>query len=334
MTADMQTRWPAHGGDLAAAEARWGGPAEGWLDLSTGINPWPYPLPEIAAEAWTRLPAAAADVELRRAAARRYRAPGPEAVLPIPGSGAAIQALPRLRPPGQVAVIGPTYGEHAAAWRAAGHRVAEVASPDAIGEADVVVVVNPNNPDGRLLPQPLLLALAEQLAARAGLLVVDEAFADGLRGGSVLPALPAAMVVLRSFGKFYGLAGLRLGFAIGRPETLAPLAEAVGPWAVSGPALAIGCRALADSPWADTTQARLAEASARLERLLLAAGLAMVGGTPLFRLADCGNAHRLWHRLGTAGILTRAFSDRPSLLRFGLPASDHDWDRLARALAG
>jgi cobalamin biosynthetic protein CobC len=332
MTAGITVRWPAHGGDLAGAEARWGRPAEGWLDLSTGINPWPYPLPDIAGEAWTRLPAAADDAELRRAAARRYRAPGPETVLPIAGSGAAIQLLPRLRPPGRVAVLGPTYPEHAASWRAAGHQVAEVPSPERVEDVDVAVVVNPNNPDGRLLPQPQLLALAEQLAARGGLLVVDEAFADSVRGGSILPALPPATVVLRSFGKFYGLAGLRLGFAIGRPEVLAPLAQALGPWSVSGPALAIGCGALADDPWADTTQARLAEASARLERILSGRGLAVAGGTPLFRLAECDDAHRLWHRLGTAGILTRAFRDRPRLLRFGLPAADADWDRLERAL--
>ncbi len=215
---------PAHGGDLAAAEARWARPIQGWLDLSTGCNPWPYPVPTLPPAAWSRLPGRAEDLALRRAAAAFYGAADPECVLPAPGSGALIRLLPRLLPPGPVAVVGPTYGEHAAAWAAAGHAVRDIPHLDAAGESSVVVVANPNNPDGRTVAPARLLALAAELAERGGLLVVDEAFGDTDPALSVVPHLAPGLLVLRSLGKFHGLPGLRLGFALALPDRLAPLA--------------------------------------------------------------------------------------------------------------
>lgn len=318
---------PIHGGDLAGAETRWGRPATGWLDLSTGINPWPYALPDFAPEAWTRLPGAAEDSALREAAARRFGT-DPSRVLAAPGTSALIQALPRTIAPGPVVVVGPTYGEHARAWAAAGHRVTEVATLDA-ADAPVVVVVNPNNPDGRVVEPAALLARVKPGA----LLVVDEAFGDMTPALSVAPRLCPGLVVLRSFGKFYGLAGLRLGFALGLPEMLAPVAAQLGPWPVSGPALAVGAAALADDGWAEIMTARLAQWSARLDAVLAAGGLTVTGGTSLFRLASHPQAASLYDRLGRAGILVRAFENRPHLLRFGLPGDDAGLARLAQALA-
>lgn len=318
---------PVHGGDLAGAEARWGRPERGWLDLSTGINPWPYALPPLPAEAWTRLPGVAEDAALRAAAARRF---GTESacVLAAPGTSALIQALPRIVPPGPVAVVGPTYGEHARAWAAAGHTVIEAATLDA-ADAPVAVVVNPNNPDGRVVDPAALLARVKPGA----LLVVDEAFGDMTPALSVAPRLRPGLVVLRSFGKFYGLAGMRLGFALALPETLALLAAQLGPWPVSGPALAVGAAALGDDGWGETMTARLAQWASRLDGILAAGGLTVMGGTSLFRLASHPQAASLYDRLGRAGILVRAFENRPHLLRFGLPADDAGLGRLARALA-
>ncbi|MBC7952015.1 MAG: threonine-phosphate decarboxylase [Rhodospirillaceae bacterium] len=317
---------PIHGGDLAGAEARWGRPAAGWLDLSTGINPWPYTLPSLPAEAWTRLPGGAEDAALRAAAARRFGT-DPAQILAAPGTSALIQALPRTRPPGPVAVVGPTYGEHARAWAAAGHTVTEIATLDE-ADAPVVVVVNPNNPDGRVAAPAALLARVKPGA----LLVVDEAFGDMAPALSVAPLLRPGMVVLRSFGKFYGLAGLRLGFVLGLPEILAPVAAQLGPWPVSGPALAVGAAALSDDAWGDAMIARLAQWSERLDGVLAAGGLTVTGGTSLFRLASHPQAASLYDLLGRAGILVRAFENRPHLLRFGLPAHEADLVRLAQAL--
>jgi len=316
-----------HGGDLDSARAAFAGAPEPWVDLSTGINPWPYPLPVLPADAWVRLPARSAEAALREAAAACYGAPGAEMVAAASGSQALIQLLPRLRAPGRVAVLGPTYAEHAAGWAGAGHRVAEVASPTIAGldgvEADVIVIVNPNNPDGRIVPPADLLALADRQAARGGWLVVDEAFADVTPEASVAAEVGrAGLVVLRSFGKFFGLAGLRLGILLAEPALAETVRAAVGPWAVSGPGLAVATAALSDSAWIAAMRARLQAEADRLDGRLTDAGLTVVGGTSLFRLIYEPQATRLYNALGHAGILVRRFDYRPDWLRLGLPVDE------------
>ena len=320
-----------HGGDIAWAERRFGRPAAGWLDLSTGINPVPYPLPQLSPEVWTRLPAAADEAALRSVAAAAYGAPDAGCVAAAPGSQSLIQVLPRLRPPGSVAVLTPTYGEHAACWAAAGHSVVDASDPEA--PADVVVVTNPNNPDGRRLPPERLVNRARELADRGGWLVVDEAFADVAPELSVAAAADApGLVVLRSFGKFFGLGGLRLGFALAEPQLAESIRRALGSWAVAGPALAIGRQALADEDWIGKTRNRLKTSAKRLDDLLSAAGLEIVGGTDLFRLVRMQAAAALFDGLGRRGILVRPFADRPDRLRFGLPGDAAAWSRLQRAI--
>jgi cobalamin biosynthetic protein CobC len=315
---------PIHGGDLEAAEARWGRPEAGWLDLSTGINPFPYPVPPLAPEDWARLPGRAAEDGLREAAAAAYGC-APGQVLAAPGTQALIQALPRLMAPTTVAVLSPTYGEHARAWAAAGHDVRPVGGLDETEGAGVVIAVTPNNPTGRVLDTGALAQLAGDR-----LVVVDEAFADATPTTSIVPLLRPGLVVLRSFGKFYGLAGLRLGFALAEEATLAPLKSALGPWAVSGPALAVGAKALSDTAWQQATRTHLAAEAATLDRVLEDAGLRVLGGTTLFRLAEHAKAPDLYDRLGRAGILVRAFPAQPTWLRFGLPAGG--LERLRAAL--
>ncbi len=320
-----------HGGDLDAARAAFPDAPEPWIDLSTGINPWPYPLPPVPPDAWTRLPTPKAEAALRAAAAAAYGAPSPEHVAAAPGSQALIQLLPRLFPgKARVAVLGPTYAEHARCWALAGHEALEVAEPV---EADVVVVVNPNNPDGRTLAPDALLALAARQAARGGWLVVDEAFADVVPGASVAPFCDRpGLVVLRSFGKAYGLAGLRLGFLLAEPGLALRTRESVGPWAVAGPGLSVARTALSDVAWMDAARRRLAGGAARLDAILEAGGLVVVGGTPLFRLAEAGDAAGVSERLGRAGLLVRPFVCNSRWLRFGLPVDRNAEHRLAKAL--
>jgi len=319
---------PVHGGDLAAAETRWGKPAQGWLDLSTGINPWPYAVGHVAAESWHRLPGTAEQDGLRHAAASAYGC-SPENVLAGPGSSCLIAALARCFSPRRVVVVSPTYGEHAAAWKAAGHAISEVGVPADAGGADVLVVVNPNNPDGRTHDPEMVLGWCDQFS----LVVVDEAFGEVAPLLSVAGRLRPGLVVLRSFGKFYGLAGLRLGFCLAQPDVVAQLAAQLGPWPVSGPALAIGRAALADRGWADATRAHLANAAQRLDGVLIKAGLHGLGGTDLFRLVEHPDAAAVYDRLGRAGILVRAFAHRPDWLRFGLPGGEAALNRLRDALA-
>lgn len=320
-----------HGGDLGAARALFPGAPEPWIDLSTGINPCPYPLPELPLSLWQALPAAREEESLLTAARKSYRVPPSAGIVAAPGTQMLIDLLPRLIPSGQVAVLGPTYAEHALAWAKAGHRVGQIEDLATDDGAASLVLVNPNNPDGRVVTRPDLERLAARCRDRGGALVVDEAFADFTPEISVVPQLSPATLVLRSFGKTYGLAGLRVGFAIGAPGLIEAVREAMGPWAVAGPALRVAATALSDKSWlAQAARARQADAL-RLDGLLALRGR-IVGGTDLFRLLETDDAAALFDRLGSAGIYVRRFQHDPSRLRFGLPADEAAWTRLETAL--
>ncbi len=325
-----RSRFTYHGGDLGAARAAYPSAPEPWIDLSTGINPDPYPIPLLEPALWTALPEPGALAGLEAAAARAYGTAS-ERVVAAPGTQALIQWLPRLMPARRVGILGLTYGEHARCWAAAGSEVSTVQDLQALSGFDVAVVVNPNNPDGRLVAGADLAALAGHVA----LLVVDEAFMDVMPlAWSLAPTLPDRTIVLRSFGKTYGLAGLRLGFAVASQDLAVSLRGAVGPWAVSGPAIAIGGKAFDDVLWLGETRLRLDAAARRLDHLLAAHGARVVGGTPLFRLVDVEEAERWFACLAHAGILVRPFVDRPRWLRFGLPYGEAQWARLDAALEG
>jgi cobalamin biosynthetic protein CobC len=319
-----------HGGDLDRARALYG--AQDWIDLSTGINRVPYPLPDLPACAWTDLPHAAELTALERAARDRYNATG--GVIAVSGAQAAIQLVPHLAPPARAAVLSPSYNEHAAALLACGWHVAPAPDLDAMVGADLAVVVNPNNPDGRFWSPSDLIALSDKV----GLLVVDESFADPTPDLSLAPhlhRLGKRVLVLRSFGKFYGLAGLRLGFVLTGSTDLADRVRALsGPWAVSGPALEIGRAALADGDWHRATTARLMDDSARLAQLgQTCAGWSVVGHTALFCTFDTGNAQAAQVQLARAGLWSRRFPYSAGWLRLGLPVTAQEWTRLERALS-
>jgi cobalamin biosynthetic protein CobC len=323
-----------HGGNLNAAQRLFPGAPEPWIDLSTGINPMPYPVGDIPAAAWTRLPQPADLTTLETAARQAYGATVAAEIVAAPGTQAIIQWLPRIFRAHRVGILGHTYGEHAQCWRAAGAEIVVAHSLADFETCDVGVVVNPNNPDGRIVEPEQLALTATALAMRGGLLVVDEAFIDVIAPAmSLIPILPGdGAVVMRSFGKAYGLAGLRLGFAVASGAFGGRLRAALGPWAVSGPAIEVGRRALADTGWLAQSVSRLNEDAKRLDHLLTMAGFTIVGGTPLFRLAEREDAELWFHRLGRVGILTRPFPARPSALRFGIPSDETGWARLEKAL--
>lgn len=321
-----------HGGRLREASRRFGIPLSQWVDLSTGVNPWGWPVPALAAEVWRRLPEE--DDGLEKAAAEYYRS---HRLLPLPGSQAAIQALPELLPRTRVACVAPLYREHPHAWTRRGHDVVEPPSLSQALEssASVVVVCNPNNPTASRAPRAALLEAAEMLARRGGWLVVDEAFADAqpeesltaLAGGPEAPNV----IALRSLGKFFGLAGARVGFAFGAEAILEGLRERLGPWAVAGPAREVARKALVDTAWQGQARAWLAGASTRLERRL--ATLGPVRATRLFAALTLpqARAEALVEHLAARGLLVRGFQGLP-LVRWGLPGSERDWGRLEAAL--
>lgn len=317
-----------HGGNLDIARLRFGGSPEGWIDLSTGINRRPYPVGDLHPHHWTALPSRSELKALEEAARQAYATTAP--VLATAGAQAAIQMLPQLAPGGRAKILVPAYAEFGHVLRTSGWRVEEVGECDALVGADLAIVVNPNNPDGqRHDPQELLA-----LIPRVGRLVIDESFADPLPELSLAPqAGRPGLLVLRSFGKFYGLAGLRLGFVLGCAADIAALAGMAGPWPVSGMAIAIGRRAFDDRDWARETRARLVRDAERLDHLAQAAGWTLAGGTPLFRLYDATDGLLAQERLGRVRIWSRAFRDRPTWLRLGLPGDETEWQRLAAALS-
>lgn len=318
-----------HGGGLDAAMADFGGTRDEWLDLSTGINPKPYPVPEISADAWARLPDKAAEARLLEAARAYYGVPEEFEIVAAPGTQALIQILPRVLETQEVAIISPTYGEHAHAWKKADVRVTEVAELDEVdGFIRHAVVVNPNNPDGRERPIEELQRISE----RVDCLIVDEAFCDAVPENSLVNDMPRNAIVLKSFGKFFGLAGVRLGFVICKKEWAEKFCSSLGPWAVSGAALEIGTAALSDAKWIAETRFRLAETSGKMVDLLSKTGLKIEGKSPLFLYVSLGDAGSVYRHLAKKKILVRPFPERLGYLRFGLCKDDGDLDRLSQAL--
>ena len=323
-----------HGGRLRAAARKWNIPLKYWVVLSTAIAPWSFPLPPLPPQCWQRLPEE--EDSLAAAARDYYSAPR---VLPIPGAQAAVQTLPRLRPPGKIAVLQPSFSEHQAAWAGAGHQLTPFAADalDAVcAAAAVVVVCNPNSPDGHRFAPDQLLAAARSLSQRQGWLVVDESLIDAEAASLSLASLAGSpglegLIVLRSLSKFFGLAGARVGFALGHDQVLDALDQAIGPWAVAHPSRQVASAALMDREWQASQRQRVTQAGDLLDRLLASRGLPHSRGTALFRSVVTARAEELHAALARQGILVRLFAPL-NILRFGLPPSEPAWLRLELAL--
>jgi cobalamin biosynthetic protein CobC len=333
-----------HGGRLGAARAAYPHAPQPWIDLSTGINPRAYPAPRARGVTLNRLPDTGELNRLEAVAAAAFGVGDPQRVVATGGTEAALRLLPYIlgQRAGTIAdavIAGPTYDSHADGWARAGARARVVPDSqleDSIVDRAALVVVNPNNPDGRIVGRDRLRYLHDAVGARGGVLVVDEAFAEVTPEASVadIAGSDAApqLVVLRSFGKFYGLAGLRLGFVLGAPDLMARMRSVIGDWPVSVDALAAGCAAYADRDWAHRTRLQLTRSARRLDEVLSRYGFGVVGGTSLYRLVRADDAPVRFERLAAAGILTRPFQYDSSLLRFGLPGTPDAWRRLTDVL--
>jgi cobalamin biosynthetic protein CobC len=324
-----------HGGRIDTAALLYPSAPQPWIDLSTGINPIAWPVPQIPLARYQRLPLAREMAQMTAAAAEAYGLPANAAIVPVSGSELAIRLLPRMIGAGRVGILTPTYGSHAAAWRDAGAEAHElVALPDPnTHDLQTLIVVNPNNPDGRAIARADLAAFAQVWTTAGRRLIVDEAFADVRPDVSVLamPELPAGVVVLRSLGKFFGLAGLRVGFVVVREPDASAWRRLLGDWPVSGPACEIAALALRDAAWIAATRARLAADRRRLDGILGRAGLKLLGGTDLFGLFEGPDGIDLLDHFARAGILVRGFAAAPRRYRFGLPADEAAWRRLEAA---
>ncbi|MDN6319647.1 MAG: threonine-phosphate decarboxylase CobD [Marinobacter sp.] len=331
-----------HGGRLNRAAERWGIPRAEWLDLSTGINPVGWPVPEIPSELWQRLPEA--DDGLEQIIRQWSDAPPPAACVPVPGSQAAIMALPTLRKSCRVGIPVPGYREHGHSWRNAGHTVVPIEPEQTrcgtsgcddrwLDHLDVLVWINPNNPTGEIIPPSTLLRWHRRLQKRGGWLVVDEAFMDATPVFSLCPhAGRPGLIVLRSLGKFFGLAGVRAGAVLADPAVADALKTVLGPWPLGGPARFVMAQALSDKGWQLHARVRLRQSASRLREVLEVAGFELLGGSALFQTVRADNPQALADQLAEQGVLVRVF-EQPGMLRFGLAADGSQWRRLEGALA-
>ena len=320
-----------HGGRLKAAARAHSIPLSQWIDLSTGINPDGWPVPVIDSTIWNRLPEE--DDGLLEAAAGYY---GTEQLLPVAGSQAAIQLLPQMRKPCRVAIVSPGYAEHEQAWRRAGHQVLAItanAVEENIDQLDIVVVINPNNPTGELLPTERLVDWHQKLSQKGGWLIVDEAFMDASETESLIHGvMPPGLIIFRSLGKFFGLAGVRVGFVAAEQSLLQKMAEQLGPWTIANPSREVARLALKDEKWQLKIRRELVIKSGRLKKLLTQAGLEPSGGTELFQYIITEQASAIYTQLAKNGVLVRLFQ-KPIALRFGLPKGDKEWEILENSLS-
>ncbi|GHB36051.1 threonine-phosphate decarboxylase [Pseudovibrio japonicus] len=324
-----------HGGDLSKAIAAFGGTESDWMDLSTGINPVAYPAAEhITARGLTDLPGERAENALIEAARQAYNLSPNSAIAAAPGTQAIITALPYLLGANcSISIIGPTYSSHEESWKGAGATV-QCISKEQAHEAttDHLLLVNPNNPDGHIFTREELLKLAAIKQQNGGYLIVDEAFMDLYPQASIIPQIKdLPILVLRSFGKFFGLAGLRLGFLVGPKEVTEKLQNQFGSWAVSGPALDVGRAALADLNWQTEMRSSLKSEMGLFSTLLKDQNISIVGQTDLYILIEHPLAHPLHNALAKERIWTRVFDFSENWMRLGLPAADSDRQRFAKS---
>ncbi|MGE8134074.1 threonine-phosphate decarboxylase [Novosphingobium subterraneum] len=325
------TDWTVHGGRLSDAQRAFPGAPMPWLDLSTGINPEPWRgFGELEFD-WQRLPDEVALHALETAAATCFGARSQQ-VLALPGTEFGLRGLASLGLPAPFRHVWPGYRTHAEALPESEAIPFEAVMMKA-AQRGTIVLANPSNPDGRLVTPADLLDLARRLAKAGGWLVVDEAFVDAHADHSIVPLLDGSepVIVTRSFGKFFGLAGVRLGFAVGPAETIARWRSALGSWPLSAAAIAIGTAAYADTGWIAATRSTLFERAGAMDGVLRRHGLEPTGACPQFRLVEC-DAAQCFERLAGAGILTRPFDYEPRWLRLGVPAAADELDRLDRAL--
>jgi len=319
-----------HGGHLIDAAEKYTIPLEQWIDLSTGINPNGWPIPSIPNECWQRLPESSDG--LLAAAKQYYQC---QSILPVAGSQAAIQALPLLRQHSKVGVLAPAYAEHAYSWKKAGHQVIELSieSIDTqLSQLDALILINPNNPAGQGFSKTQLLSWHQQLKQRNGWLVVDEAFIDSNPEQSLSHhPVDEGLIILRSIGKFFGLAGIRCGFVIATQQILNQLNEKLGPWTISHPSRYIATAALLDKSWQTKTRLELNKQTNRLALLLNQKSLKTTAITALFIWVKTDDAKQIHHALAQKGILTRLFT-QPLSLRFGLPKHESEWHYLEQVL--
>lgn len=314
-----------HGGRLNRAVKKFNIPIENWIDLSTGINPNHWPIPNIPDKCFTRLPED--DDGLVEAARKYYQA---DNLLPVAGSQSVIQLLPLLREKSKVAVPDIGYAEHAHQWQTAGHEIIFYKTSNLdniVNDVDVLIIINPNNPTGEIVTQKQLLAWHKILQSKQGWLIVDEAFADAEEIPSIVNmSHQSGLIVLRSIGKFFGMAGVRSGFVFAEKNLLKEINEKLGPWVLTGVSRYVTTMALLDNEWILNSKQALNQTSDSMHDLILGCSGVTPSGTKLFKTIVHVQAEEIFELFAMQGVLVRLLDNKKGI-RFGMPG-DGDWEKV------
>ena len=304
-----------HGGDIDNAIKKYGGNKDDWIDLSTGINPNHYPYKLINIRELQNLPYKNDIDNLNKLAKKYFQTTA--CVRAVSGAQGGINILPFLLPNKTVSILSPTYNEYQNVFSNSLKKIINVKNLSELKKSQIAIICNPNNPDGKLYSNDNLLKISKSVEY----LIIDESFIDQYPRKSLSHKLDdqTNILILRSFGKFFGLAGIRLGFLISNKEIDKKIQFLIGNWPISNVAINVASKALIDHVWIMNTISFLKEGSYFLDCLASEINWKVVGGTNLYRLYETPNAHDAQNKLANFKIWSRRFSYSKKWIRLGIP---------------
>ena len=317
-----------HGGNLDKAISFYGGKESEWIDLSTGINPNSYPIPKLSISDWRSLPTKTEIKDLESIIKSKQKISSE--IIMVPGAQMAINFLPfLLKGEGtEVRILTPTYNEYNYCFTNTGFKVNSCQKFNQLFNSDIAIIVNPNNPDGKIYEINELFELSKSVK----ILIVDESFIDSVECDSIVNQLNedvSNIIVIRSFGKFFGLAGLRLGYVFSGKEIIRKFKRFFGPWQISKMSVKIATIAFSDDVWIKKTKNNLNEKANAIDNLMKKINWKITGGTNLFRLYSTSNSDLAQKLLAEKFIWSRKFSYSKKWIRLGIP-NERDFKKLKK----
>ena len=315
-----------HGGDIDLAIKKYGGEREDWIDLSTGINGTSYPWQQSIKFELRNLPSNKLLVNLERAASAAYKVAENTETAAVSGAQQIISLLPIcLKSYNSVAILGPTYNEYEKAFKSSGIKAQTVSEVSKLSSSDIAIIVNPNNPTGKVIAEEIL----DDLSKKVRILIIDESFKTF---SSRRIQKFENVIQINSLGKFFGLAGVRLGFVSGPSDFIKSVRRMLGPWPISSIAAEIGTIALNDNTWISEMEKILLEGSNVLHKACSTKNWKLVGKTNLFHTYATSSSLEVEKQFAAHYIWIRTFDYSETWVRLGIPTSKYEWTRVRQAL--
>ncbi len=315
-----------HGGDIDLAIKKYGGQRADWIDLSTGINRTSYPWQENVKVELRDLPSNKLLRSLEKAASRAYKVAEDKDTAAVQGAQQIISLLPIcLKNYNSVAILGPTYNEYEKAFKSSEIKAETVSEVSKLSSSDIAIVVNPNNPTGKVIAEEIL----NDLSKKVRILIIDESFK--MFSSRRIQKFDN-VIQINSLGKFFGLAGVRLGFVSGPSNFIKSVRGMLGPWPVSSIAAEIGKIALNDQAWISQMEKILLEGSDVLHRACNRKNWKLIGKTNLFHTYATSSSLKVEKQFAAHYIWIRTFDYSETWVRLGIPTSKYEWTRVRQAL--